>query len=131
MQTVKQPPGSGLCVVCCVAMVTGVPFDQLLQEVKLTTGENGVLYCSLLEQTRLMAKYGWVSGLNIQWANGVKIDEVDDGPLDFKITLHNQPAILTVESEGFPGFKHAVVYDPSVRMLRDPADGRPEITSGV
>jgi len=127
MQTVKQPPGSGLCVVCCVSMVTGVPLDTLLAEVNLTTGDHGVLYCSLLEQIRLLAKYGWATGINLYWKDGTKISEIDDDPTEIKISLHDCPAILTVGSENFPGYKHAVVYDPDIKAIRDPADRRPDV----
>ena len=119
MNTVKQGEDDGLCVAACIAMITGETLEEVVNRTRTFKGMVLTDQCIIaLAQKRFT--YGYT----------IDVKDVDLSRYRFKVTvdLRESPAILTVNSQRFPGTYHCVVWDNKVKMVRDPNPYLPLVT---
>lgn len=122
MNHVMQPK-NGLCMAACVAMLTNTSLDDVLTKARIlkATDLGGMEYLptneAIIYLARHMLCYGIVGG-PIEFTKETKI-------VSFGISLE-QNALLGVPSPNYEGEQHAVVWDASIQMIRDPLKAEPQ-----
>jgi hypothetical protein len=127
MKTIKQPPGSAICVLACIAMLTDKTLDEIVAMARLTRCDRtGKDYCAKREELRLFAELGFITGMSPHWTAPVKLYEDDLTEVSTWINIADAPAMLTVHDERYISGVHdisgvhAVVWDNVERCVRDP-----------
>lgn len=124
MQHIRQPPGSGLCLAACVAMVTNCTLEEVVAGCRILTSVDGVQFLPDNEAARFMATKWRLYGLRLRF-EAPKALEADVTHIQTEIGIQHWPAILSVASVNFPGFEHAVVWDNVRRVVLDPLKAEP------
>lgn len=116
MRLVRQSCGDGLCMACCVAMITGEAIETVLREALLEEGYGG-WFLSTAEAARYLLARGMLLGACFDISTPPKQD-ADFLVVKLPLTI---PAILSVDVANPSGAPHAVVWDAETRMVFDPA----------
>lgn len=122
MQTIKQPPNSGMCAVCVVAMATyTTPRDvyAFFNDHRVMGDPISDYEESLYLLSRGLMKGGGFSTEGIQ--------ELDTVAVRLSDYLDKKPALLEVKSRNHEDTLHAVYWDG--RVCRDPDPNMPDETA--
>lgn len=128
METIKQPPHSGLCLMACCAMVTGKDLNYVASHSGPLgeCSESGIRYMKLAEAIRYLASEKLAVGAPFSWPEpqnfeaGVELSAIID--------TNENSALIVVPSPTRPGGMHQVVWDHEARAVRDPHWQAPELT---
>jgi hypothetical protein len=121
MKLVRQTE-RGLCLAACVAMVANASLEDVCAKCRILTSEDGVRFLPDNEAMKFLAGRMLCYGLRMK-----PLVRLTDEVTDFTVNVDilQSPAILTVPSQNFPGFNHAVVWDNESRKILDPLHDEP------
>jgi hypothetical protein len=126
-QTTKQPWGSGLCLMACVATMTGMDFELLYQEESPFLGQilpGSLPYMKLSRAVARLALHGLGTGMFLQFEPG---QEVGVGcELLISSNINTTPALLSVQTKE-NSVLHSVVWDNETQSVRDPDPRMPDL----
>lgn len=129
MITIKQPPGSGICVIACIAMLTGRTLDEVLSIARLKLCDlTGMHFCPKREELRIFAELGYGTGMSPELDPPTRFSSDDLVEVVSFANIKDVPALLTVydRSKYFNGY-HAVVWDNEAMAIRDPGADVPDV----
>ena len=123
---VRQKSGSRDCQICCVAMLTGLSVQHLIDKYGTDKTLSGQNYWSIKRADTALIDQGW-GGLMLSWLNPERFSELDSWEID----LWSYPAMVGVKSTSLRyrnGSKanHAVVYCPNRKLILDPQCDKPQ-----
>lgn len=115
---------NGYCMAACVAMVTNSSLQQVREACHFRFNrDHNFYYIPDKELVRFLANRYYRLGMRADLSQR----EIKSYYEDIAVYIPLQvPAILTVESRNFPDVKHAVVWDPELRKIRDPQIEEPQ-----
>lgn len=124
---INQPPNSGLCVACCLAMVTHQPLRAVLASVHLdVSGKLPMPYVPMREAVRFLLEHGYTYGNPFAFETDMVVEpgtnEIVGSPVPISRKCN---ALLTVRSKKNPGYSHMVVWDYERRKVLDPQCDQP------
>ena len=116
MKLVRQVPGSKVCLIACVAMITNRTIDELIQEFGCLYSLQYHAYWDMDKANLALATYRWAGSFFLT-------DEPFTEP--FYVDLSGAVGLVSVESESLTlsdGSKalHCVVFDPEIGKFLDP-----------
>lgn len=122
-KTIKQPPGSKVCVAAVAAMAVGRTLRYAENRMKPTKVEGGHYY-KTSELLKFLGDHGIYAGAIWWWDEPVWADK--DTVLKLELPLAGRQAIMCAPSESFKGYYHVVFWDG--QHVRDPSSTVPDTT---
>jgi hypothetical protein len=137
-RTIKQPPGSGLCLAAAAATLLGEnrsAFNSWALSGYIRKMPDGLCmhlpdrrYMEMSDLTIVMALRGF--RLGSWWNSGEDRDLRFDGTGEYEVRhqIDEAPALVIVHPEDdAKDSTHAVVYDNELKMVRDPSNNRDDL----
>lgn len=130
MEIIRQPPRSGLCLPCCLAMLTNRSLNYVLSKVHLRIDLNKcpLPYLSVAGAIRYLIDENFLYGGPLNFsppltpAEGIKRFSAD-------VLVGDCNALLTVKSKILKDGLHAVVWDGTTKTIFDPQHDEPKKAS--
>ena len=129
MQTIKQPDSSQFCTVACLAMICGQSFNEMLNEYRAVAGvkkRTALPPVNLKQTLSILNSHGKMLGLCVNWHKPISLDPTATSSISVECMLHEHDALLSVSGKKDSDVYHTVVWDCSVRQIRDPLPHLPE-----
>lgn len=127
MKLIHQHPESGLCVACCLAMVTGTDTNYVLARVHLRVdGTCPRPYVPMREAIKFLFDHDLSYGSPFVFAEAMRTDRGVNSLVSRSIELtqvHN--ALLSVRSTRIEGHLHMVVWNAGTHEVYDPQEIHP------
>jgi len=122
MRTIKQGANTGDCVAAVIAMITA----QSIKYVHSYFRRNGDCGFTDMEAAKYLLEHGYIlGGVGCHGESiNIKTMKADLGILDLSETF----GYVIVKSKFYKHSTHAVLYDPRIKMIRDPSPETPART---
>lgn len=122
--TIKQPEDSRICAACVAAMAVGESLEYATDRMPAVIHEDGKPWYRMRSVLAFLGGHGIHCGLRFASPTGEPLppDSFDDLE-NVRFSIHGTAAMVTVESETFPGFSHLIFWDGAV--VRDPNRKKP------
>ena len=129
LNIVRQKFGSKDCQICCVAMLTGLSVEKLIDRYGTDKTLSGQNYWSVKRADTALVDQNW-GGLMLNWSDPERFSKLDNWEID----LWSYPAMVGVKSTSLRyrngnRANHAVVYCPNRRLILDPQCAQPQLFS--